>query len=164
MEFFDEDVTASLLDIPSINLYSSIYCLEQDFDLISSYGIASSDVRVQNSMITTDSMFHLFDYDCFFLDSFHSEEKIRSSNQKDVLELVRSALNVDIMVDLNLTADEKNEMRYFLEKKLSDKRCSKANPSDVLGDLFCSDVTPRNSLKKRVHSLRFLKSYSKKVY
>lgn len=153
MEYLEEDAMVSLLDIPSSNLYRSIYNLEQDIDLISSYGVVLDDVKVENSMITTDSMFHLLDYDLSYIDSSCSEDKINRHNRNETFGLVRFSLLADLVADIDFTEEEKNRMLFFLIEQLYWERCYQVKLSDVVGDLFCNDATPRDTLKKRVKSL-----------
>lgn len=163
MEYFEEDAVASLLDLPSNNFYWSIYNLEQDIDLISSHNVVLADVKFENSMITMDQMFHLLDYDLFRIDSSKSKDTVHSYNNHEICSFVYLSLIEELYDELDFSDDEKNRIQYFLKKQFSSSsfffeeqsQLSEIKSSDIVGNLFCDDTTPKNSLKKKVDSLRY---------
>ena len=153
---------ASLLDFPSNNFYWSIYNLEQDIDLISSHNVVLADVKFENSMITMDQMFHLLDYDLFRIDSSKSKDTVHSYNNHEICSFVYLSLIEELYDELDFSDDEKNRIQYFLKKQFSSSfffeeqsQLSEIKSSDIVGNLFCDDTTPKNSLKKKVDSLRY---------
>lgn len=149
MDFLREEKDASLMDISSCNLYSSICYLEQDIRAFSSYQIMMNDIGKDNTMITRDGMLHLFDYDMFYVDSDVNPKYVRLRNQHTVLWLIGNLFSSSLLFDLTFSTEEKKKLNDWLKKTFSLRQSGKRLPSEVIEEFFVED-TPRASFKKLI--------------
>ena len=152
MEYMEEDSERSVLDIPSVNLFSSIQALEEDLLSISSYGIFTSDVKGENTMVTKDGVLRLFDYDLFFVDRGNRRNMIEVDNLHTELRLLRDVLTHAVIFDSSFTNEERRAAKDYINSNLSLHLCRDRMPSELLDSSFCQEETPKQLLKSLSHT------------
>ena len=152
MEYTEEDSERSVLDIPSVNLFSSIQALEEDLLSISSYGIFTSDVKGENTMVTKDGVLRLFDYDLFFVDRGNRRNMIEVDNLHTELRLLRDVLTHAVIFDSSFTNEERRAAKDYINSNLSLRLCRDRMPSELLDSSFCQEETPKQLLKSLSHT------------
>ncbi len=147
MDYLEEGDGISILDIPSKNLISSVFGLEEDFSSMTSCGVISRDIRVGNTMITKDCMLKLYDYDLFYI---QSDYDIPIDSVSTEYQLLKELFIDAICMDYSFSASERVEVFKYINEVFSFYQFQDVMPSQVIKDSFSRDDTPKKFFKRYV--------------
>lgn len=153
MDYVEEDIVASLLDIPTSNLLRDTQLLEEDAKILAANSMKMVDVKMYNSIISKDYELFFSDTDLYRIDNKHTEEEILDKNFDKIYWFFKTYLAKELE-DLEFSHKiNSEEYTKALGKvyELLDPKLTESKVHNNLEKLFSNYETPKEyflSLRK----------------
>lgn len=149
MEYFDEDKSAKLSEIPSDNLILSIEQIEEDGKKLLEHQIIMFDVKPSNSIITRDDlMLHLIDLDLYKTVSCKSYDELLFIQYKMIMAFLSMGFRKDISNDSSFSAMDKQKLISSIQQTFTFSTDYTLSPKEYVESLFSNMENSKQYFKK----------------